>query len=322
MTNLPVRSTAPTSLLVAVALALLPATLMGQERLRPFTQGDGRLHGAPTLSVTEMDLHPGQVQTINLHPGYHTILEFPYPIVQADAGDDEIFLADIVGNKLFLKATKLSLSETSMSVILADPDLTAITYLIRTDESQPMLFHLRYTDPVARHFNEVERRIARRLAEENEARIAELAELRLQQQLLWAGDVVSINKKVEVGRDGERLRLQVQDAQELIAESKQSMTYLRYQFYNGTVAPLEDLYFIVRIVRQKRRLLFFNNRTERELYDVRDVRTANPIPAGTAARGLLIFETPKLSKDESLEIEAVAFNSQRRLVIQRAVVGR
>src|SRR5690606_15147993 len=156
--------------------------LHGQERLRPITEGDGRIHGAPTLQVSEMDLHPGQVQTINLHPGFHTILEFPYPIARVDAGDPDIFLAAIVGNKLSLKATKLVRSETSMSIILADADLTVVPFVVRTDETQPMLYVVRYTDPVSKHLNEAESRIADRLARENEQRIAELAEMRLRQQ--------------------------------------------------------------------------------------------------------------------------------------------
>jgi len=313
-----------TGFAAAVFGALLwPSTpLHGQERLREFSEGDGRIHGAPTLQVTEMDLHPGQVQTINLHPGFHTILEFPFPIARVDAGDPDIFLADIVGNKLSLKATKLVRSETSMSVILADADLTVIPFMIRTDETQPMLYVVRYTDPVSRHLNEAELRIARRLAEDNEARIVELAEMRLQQQLLWASDVLKINKEAKAGRDGERIVLKIENAQTFLGADNTAKTYLRYKIHNGTVMPMEDLYFIVRVVRHKRKFLFFDSRSERELYDVRDVRTANPVPAGTAARGLLIFDAPQLRKDESIEIEAVAFNNQRHLVIERALVGR
>lgn len=296
--------------------------LSAQERVRPFDEGDGRIHGAPVLQVTEQDLHPGQVQTINLLPGYHTILEFPYPIASVHAGDPDVFLASIVGNKLSLKATRLTRSETNMSVILADADLTLVPFLIRADSTQPPLYVVRYTDPVAKHLNDAEERIAERVTANNDERVEELAQMRLEQQLLWAGDVVEIDKTATVGGQGERTTLRIESAQEIRDESGARKLYLRYKIFNQSYAPIEDLHFVVRKVTHGRKLLVFNSRTEHELYDVRDMRTSDVVGPGAAARGVLVFDFPELTEDQSLEVEAIAFNGQRHITIERVLVGK
>lgn len=305
-----------------IAILALPTSLMAQERLRPFSEGDGRIHGAPVLQVVEMDLHPGQVQTINLHAGFHTTLEFPYPIVNVHVGDQDIFLVSQVANKIVLKATRLTRAETNMTVMLADAHLTAVPFLVRADSTQPVTFLVRFTDPVAKHLNEVERRMVARLTEENDARLNELARLRLEQTLLFSDPVIKINKSAQIGREGERIRVAFESAQPIRSDVDLTELWIRYQVFNQTVTPLEDLYFVVRVVTHKRRWLFFESRDTHEIYDVRDIRTASPIPPGTMARGLLIFPRPELAPNQSLQVEAVAFNGQRRMVVDRILVGQ
>lgn len=307
---------------LAVALGLLmPGGAVAQERVRDFTDGDGRIHGAPVLQVTEQDLHPGQVQTINLHPRFHSVLEFPYPIAQVHTGDPDVFMASIVGNKLTLKATRVVETETNMSVVLGDANLTIVPFLVRADSTQPLIYVVRYTDPVAQHLNAAEAEIAARLESDVDVRVERLAEERLRQRLLYSSRVVEINKSEIVGSAGERFGLTIQTAQRIPGPAGEPRMYLRYRVFNQTVAPLSDLHFVVRIHRHERKWLFFDDTDVREVYDVEDVRTVSPIPAGTAAEGLLIMEAVDLQDNETMSIEAIGFNGQRRVTIERVLVG-
>ncbi|HEX7070899.1 MAG TPA: hypothetical protein VF190_08840, partial [Rhodothermales bacterium] len=263
------------SAIVALAATFSPAPASAQGRLKSVEEGDGRIHGAPTIQVTEMDLHPGQVQTLNLNPRMHAVLEFPYPVARIDAGDPEVFSASIIGNKITLKATKLSRAETSMSVILGDADLTVVPFLVRADSTQPFSYVIRYTDPLSKHLNAAEAAIAERLKAENDTRVADLAEVRLQQRLLLASDVVHIGKRRVIGEPGERFGIEIQNAQQMSGPDGRPRLYIRYKVLNQTVVPLSDLYFVVRIDTHKHRFLFFDKTVSRELYDVQDVRLAS-----------------------------------------------
>lgn len=317
MTRLPrLRLALPVALL---ALSQIPA--QAQERVRPFEQGDGRIHGAPVLQVSEVDLHVGQVQTLNLAPGYHTILEFPYPVARVDAGDLNVFTSDIIGNKLALKATRLSESETSMTVILADENLTVIPFLVRADSTQPVLYVVRYTDPLVNHLNDAEQAIAHRLEADVDRRVSALAEQRLRQVLLFAASPVEINKSARIGGEGERFTLEIESAQTIPDEDGTPQLYLRYRVLNQTITPLADLHFVVRIQTSRRHNLVGSETVDREIYDIQDVRTNSVVPPGTAARGLLIFDAPELRDGDALSVEALGYNNQRSLRIDRVLVA-
>jgi hypothetical protein len=309
--------------LAGVLAVATPLQLHAQDRLKAISEGDGKIHGAPIMPVSEADLHPGQVSTLNLHPRYHSILEFPYPVARIDAGDPDVFTATIVGNKVTMKATKLDRAETSMSVILGDANLTTIMFLVRADSTQPSAYIVRYTDPVAKHLNQAEAQIAATLQKDNDARVATLSEMRLQQRLLMAGDLVRINKSGEVGERGERLSVTIESAQQLPGEDGRPRMYMRYKVLNETVAPLTDLTFTARIVSEARRSLLFTKSVSHDVYDVQDVRSVVTVPAGAAAYGLLIFDDFDLKNpSESLTIDAVAFSGQRHLSIPRVLVGQ
>lgn len=171
--------------LAAAAALLVPYSVQAQaqataatapaacaERLCRVDEGDGRIHGAPTMPVTLAEMHPGQVQTLNLHPRYHAVLEFPYPVLRVDAGDPKVFAATIVGSKMTLKATRARKVETTMSIILADADMTVLPFIIRADSTQPFMYVVRYTDPVAKHLNAAEASIAARLQADTDRRSA------------------------------------------------------------------------------------------------------------------------------------------------------
>lgn len=310
---------------IFLGLAVLPtARAQAQDlgRLRAVSDGDGRIHGGPTMPVSEADLQPGQVQTLNLHPRYHAVLEFPYPIARIDAGDPEVFSATIVGNKVTIKATKVSRAETSMSIMLGDAQLTVVPFLVRADSTEPFAYVIRYTDPVAKHLNQAEAQIAAALQRDVDLRVAQLSEVRMQQRLLTAGDVVRIAQTGEAGRPGERLLVTIESAQQLPGDDGRPRLYVRYRARNETVAPLTDLVFSAHVERSARRGLVFTTTTSKDLYDVTDVRSVTTIPPGAAATGLLIFDDFALASDEeSLTLDIQAFNGQRRLTLHRVLVG-
>ena len=311
------------SIALALVAIIIPASsLLGQDRVKSVDEGDGRIHGAAVMPVSGTDLHPGQVQTINLHPRYHTVLEFPYPVARIDAGDPDVFSASIDGNDVTLKATKVTRAETSMSLKLADANGTVIPFLIRADSTQPYVYVIRYTDPVAKHLNQAEAQISTTLQADDDKRVSQLANIRLQQILLHAGDLASIDRTESVGDAGERLTVNILSAQTLPGEDGQPRLYLRYSVLNQTVAPLSDLVFTAHIVSTDRKMLVFQKSVAQDVYDIQDVRTTATIPAGTMAYGLLIFDDLNLAnQNESLTIDANAFNNQRHLTFNRVLVG-
>lgn len=313
------------ALLASALLVSAVPHLFAQDasKLKPVSEGDGRIHGAMTMAVSEADLHPGQVQTINLQPRFHTVLEFPYPVARIDVGDDAVITAAIVGNKVTLKAVKLSRTETSMTLILGDANLTVVPFLVRADSTQPAPFVIRYTDPVTQHMNAAEAAIAARLQADQHRQVGELAELRLQQRLLTSGDAVRIDRKGSVSHNGESIELTIESAQEIPTEDGTPKLYLRYRLTNRTLAPVNDLRFALTVLRRDRHFLFFTKTTSREVYDVQDVRTNTVIPAGGAIAGLLVLDqVPVQEARESLQVEASVFGGARKVSVTDVLFGR
>jgi hypothetical protein len=286
-----------------LALTALADPSYAQERLRDYRDGDGRIHGAPTLPVVEQDLHPGQVQTLNLSVNMHSVLEFPYPVAKIHAGDPSLLTAAIEGNKVILKSTRVTRAETNLSIILGDADFTVVPFLVRTDELQPVVFLVRFTDPLARHLVQVEADIAGRLSATMDQRVSDLAEARLRQRLLYAGQPQELNRSATARRGSDRLNVRLIGLIEVPETGGEGQSYLRYRIINQTIQPITDLHFVLRIVEKKRRWIFFEKETQREVYDVVDVRTAESVPAGMTANGLLVLPTPDLRYGSSLRIE-------------------
>lgn len=308
--------------IVAIAISLLAARpAFAQGRLQPFSAGDGRIHSAPTLEVVEMDLHPGQVTTINLHPRYHTVLEFPYVVARVDGGDQDVFMVDPIGNKLTLKAIDIDVAETSMTVILGDPQQTLIPFLVRVDTTQPMAYVVKFTDPITKHLNEAERQISERLSSNIDARVATLAEAHVRQRLLFRAGTVNINKSKFVGPSGERVGFVVEDAELMPGPSGEPQVYIRYRIVNLTPIPLDDANIVAKIGTKRRRKFFFSQVDYLELSIAEDVRTTSTIPAGAAARGLLILEGLTLQPNQELTLELHAFRNRRTVKIDRVLVG-
>jgi hypothetical protein len=184
-----------------------------------------------------------------------------------------------------------------------------------------MIYVVRYTDPVSKHLNAAEAAIAARLQADNDSRLAELAEARLQQRLMMAGDLVRIGREATVGAVGERLTLRIESGQTLPGNDGRPKLYIRYKVLNQTVAPLDDLALTVRVVSKSRKNVVGTQRSAREVFDVQDVRSSPSVPAGTAVAGLLILDAFDLERSESLSIEATAFNAQRTITLDRVLVG-
>jgi hypothetical protein len=322
--NVPLAPWRVPLLLSAALLALspaMPASVQAQDRMHAVSDGHGGVEGAPVRPVQSLELHPGQVQAINLHPRFHMIVEFPYQVARIDAGDPDVFLAEVMGNKVALKATRVTRSETSMSVVLADAEMTVVPFLVRADSTQPIVYVLRYTDPVAKHLNAQESQIAARVKADNERRVDALTEDRLRQRMLLSSDVVRIDKQAAAGRAGERIILTIENAQEIPNERGAAQLYVRYQLLNQTSMPLSDLTFGARIATQQRKWGVMSRTSERALYDVHDERSAIEVPAGTLVSGILILDALDLQPNESLSIEASAFNGQRTVRLDRVLVG-
>lgn len=314
---------------IALALVLglaLPAGASAQSVdqecgvVRPFSEGDGRIHGSPVLQVACMDLQPGQVTTINLHPRFHTTLQFHSPVARIDAGDSDVFRAEIVGNKIMLKAIEIDIKETSMTVILGDARQTLVPFLIRADSTSPLAYVIKFDDPAVRHIADSERQIASRLSSNVDARVASLAEESVQQRLLFKSGTIEIDKRTVVGPRGERVGLIIEDAEQMPGEAGEPRLYIRYRIMNETPLPLTDAHLVSRIDSEERRYLFFGRTNSMELGH-EDVRTDLTIPAGASVRGLLILDGVHLLDSQSLSIELVAFQGRRRALVERVLVG-
>jgi hypothetical protein len=306
-------------LALVTAMILVPTGVSAQRP--PVSQGDGRVHGAPVLQVTEMDLKPGQVTTINLHPRFHTVLEFPAVVARVDGGDPDVFQVDLIGHKITLKALDVDIVETSMTVILGDARQTLIPFLVRADSTQPMAFVVRFTDGIARHLNEEEARIAARLNSNVDSRVTGLAEEHVRQRLLFKSGTINIGKHVDIGPRAERIRLIIEDAEQMPGPSGEPRLYLRYRILNGTRVPMADAHLVTRVETKKRRLLLFSRTEATDMGRVEDVRTDMVIPAGGAVRGMLILDGVHLRSNQAISIELVAFSGRRAGKVERVLVG-
>lgn len=316
MINTPRYLGCSSSLLALLLLVLPLSEAEGQERLRDFSEGDGRIHGPPVLEVSEQDLHPGQVQTISLYPGKHTLVEFPYPVVQVDVGDPEIFMTEVVGSKMTLKATEID-NETSMTVMLGDEDVTTVPFLVRSDEDHPPLFVVRYTDPVEEHLNRAEERIADRISSDQDREVADLAEHRVRQRLLLGAEPTVIDKTAEQGDARERIRLEVDFAHVIPSEHGSPELYIRYTLYNDTVVPLDHLDFSLTVDRRERRRIFFEELTSRDLHDIRHFMGADRIEPGRSVRGVLLVSKPDFGEGESLGLTLEVPGTGHHLRVER-----
>jgi hypothetical protein len=214
-------------------------------------------------------------------------------------------------------------AHTNMSIILGDVDGTVVPFMVRADSTQPYVQLVRYTDPISKHLNAAEAAIANRLQADVNDRVNRLAEERLQQRLLLAGEPVRLGKKASTGKDGDRLTLELEGAQPLPGDDGRPRLYVRYRVKNGTIAPLPDLHFVLRVDRTTRRFFLFERTVSREMFDVQDVRSSATVPAAGAVAGLLIIDDLDLKGgSESLSVEAVGFNGQRAVKIDRVMVGR
>lgn len=296
-------------------------TPVASGRVRPVSEGDGRVHGAPVMPVSNMELQPGQVQQLNLKPRTTMLAEFPYPVAAVHAGDADVLTATVISGKLILKATKDTIAETNLIVLLGDADFTSAPFRIRVDPRAPQVDVVRFTDPVAQHINRVESEIATRLRSDVDERVDQLSDLRLQQAILLAGRVTPIGREAIAGRKGDRLGIRVETAQSFPGPDGRPRLYLKYTVTNGTVAPLRDLSLVARVESRRRKRLFGEATSTRELADARDIRAADAVPPGAPMSGLLVLEPLELGRYESLSIEAVGFNGQRRVRVERVLVG-
>lgn len=303
-------------------LPVLPAVEQTPTHTPGITDGDGRIHGAPVLPVSTLELRAGQVQSINLRPRQALIVEFPYAISTVHAGDPDVLTASVVAsNVVILKAAKDSIAETNMFVLLERDDAMVIPFHVRVDSTQPQVDIIRCTDPIGQHLNATEASIARRLGADEDNRVDILAQERLEQQLLLAGGVVRIDRTARIGEGDQRLTLTVESAQSFPGEDGRERIYLRYRVTNGTVTPMSDLTLVAHVLKRQRRFLFFERQVERDRYAVQDIRAARVIPAGGSVYGLIILEPPHLSPHESLSLEGMVFNGQRHLQVDDVLVG-
>lgn len=296
-------------------------SLAAQGRLKPFTSGDGRIHSAPTLQVIEMDLHPGQVQTINLWPRYHTVLEFPFPVARVDGGDSDVFAPDIVGNKLTLKAIDVDVVETSMTIILGDAKQTLIPFLIRADSTQPMAYVVRFTDPVEKHLNLAEAEIAKTLNATVGTQVTKLSEENIRQRLLHSGGSITIQKSASVGVHGGKITLTAEQAEQMPGPDGRPRLYLRYRISNGGFKAVDDAQVVARVSTKRRHWLFFTKTTHREVTEVEEIRTAGVVPVQGAVRGLMIIDGLELKANQALHLEMISDGGKRHIRVDRVLVG-
>lgn len=307
--------------LTVTSLLLLPAVSHAQGRLKDVRHGHGRVEAAPIMQVSERDLLPGQVQQLTLWPHYHVTLEFPYPVARVDGGDDEYFGATVVGNKLMLFAREIDPVQTTMTVILGDAHSTLIPYLVRVDTTQSLAVVVRYTDPVSKHLNDAEARIADRLASNVDERVEKLAEARIQKRLLFSNGAIQLDRQGWSGGRGSRIGLFVEKAEQMPGPGERPHLYFRYRIFNQTPAALTDARLVVRTHSKKRRWLILSRTTSQEAAILEDVRSYEHIPPGGTVLGLLSLENVVLEPGEWLSVELESPSLKRSVVLDRLLVG-
>lgn len=273
---------------------------------KPLPADDGRVRGAPTRPVSYLDMAPGSVQTVPLSPRYHTILEFPVNVWRTDFGDRDIGLVEQVGNKVIIKPTAFN-GETSFTVMLDDESLTVVPFLVRPDTAASPVYVLRFTDPIAKHVADAETAIAQRLEQAALAQLPQRAEALLRQRAQLGFDMAVFPKSAQasqLNRYGERVTIEVVKVLYMQTLQNSERAYLLYRIGNLTRRPVDSLELTIRVERRdadpKRPALTDVS----EIYDAEDSRNGAPIPAGTVAEGVLVFDLPRMSSSDSFRLTA------------------
>lgn len=302
-------------------LGLAPAALAQSQAERPFDAGDGQLKGPAVRLISYAEIREDEVQTIALVPGYHMVIEFPYPVARLDVGDDSLFIVSKYANKLTVKATSPLAKETSVTISLADADLTVVPFIFRVDPLAPRVQVLRYTDPVAQELNRAKARIAANNNTEVNQKVSDLAEKRLVQRLLVASAPTVIDREASTDIPGGFIKLRIETVQQIPGPDGRPRIYLRYRFENGSLATIseEDLQFEVIGIRADNK--FWGKTIKTPYYDVEDVRTAASVRGGTAILGMLSFDTPDLQPGETLTIIARAFGGKKSVQVDQVLTA-
>jgi hypothetical protein len=255
------------------------------------------------MEIARVSMANRSIQVINLHPFRHMDVLFPYMVDDIRVGDNTLFSAEIDSNRVVLLGRSLARAETSMSIRLRDAQRTLLTFLVRTDSMTPMVYQMEFADPRAEHINATEAAIAMRLQDAFERRVLAVTEEQLQQRLLYAGDVLAINRRVTADGDGrDQMALIIETAQVLPDPTGRPQLYIRYTLENRSNAEIHDAMFRVQINRPGSL-----GRTQRiDVYDVQDRRTSEAIPAARRIRGLLVMEMPILGEEETITLELSA----------------
>lgn len=310
------------ALLVACSLRPLEAQARPDTRLPRDLQtpNAGQQRGPVTGLVAQQELRPGEVQTISLVPGYQMTLEFPYPIVRVDVGDDSLFIASKYSNKLALRAATQRLAETSVNLTLGDADLTVVPMIVRIDSLAPRVQVLRYTDPMSQELNRSATRIAERLAAETDSRVEQLTETRLRQRLLLASTPQPLNRQAEVRGPEGRVRLLLDQIQQVPGDDGQPRLYVRYRVENFSPVAIADLQIRIQVVRTAGTI--FGRAVRADVYDLEDARSSQEaIQGGTSVLGLLSMLPPALRDGETVSIVATFWNGTRSMTIDRVIAG-
>lgn len=305
---------------LALVLLLCPVAAVAQGE-RPFDAGNGQSKGPTVKLVSYAELKSDEVQTIALVPGYHMVIEFPYPVARMDVGDDSLFTVSKYANKLTVKATSPVAKETSVTISMADADLTVIPFIFRVDPLAPRVQVLKYTDPIAQELNRAKARIAANNNAEVNQRVSDLAEKRMVQRLLVASNPTVINREGTLAIQGGFVRLKVETVQQIPGPNGPPRLYLRYRFENSSLVTIgeEDLEFEVIGVRADNK--FWGKNVQTPYYDIEDTRTSATIRGGSAILGILSLDTPDLQKGETLTIRAKLFGGTKILEVTQALTG-
>lgn len=308
-------------LLLAPLCTLLPAALSAQYPQPTFDEGHGRIEAAPIMQVTDMQLRSNQVQTLNLWPRAHTMLQFPYVVARIDGGDDATVLATHAGNKVWLRPLDVPVSETTMTVTLATRDGLTIPFLVRSDTTQPHTYIIRYTDPVETQLDLARSQIASQMTAEEATRVQALAEEMVRSRFLWSSGPLVINKANSLRTNRGPITLHIHHAQQMPGPTGQQYVYIQYVVNNETPIHLQDVRLTVRKHHRERRFVFFRKTKSQLVPTVGEERSAPTIQPFNPTRGILVLENVRLSPGEWISIEMETPQSDQTIVIDRVLVG-
>lgn len=287
------------AVLCAAITSLVATTAQAQ---RPLPAEDGRIHAAPTRPVSYLDMAPGSVQVVPLSPRYHTILEFPLNVFRVDMGDRDIGLVEQIGNKVIIKPVAFY-GETSFTVMLDDDNLTVVPFLVRPDTAASPVYVLRFTDPISEHVREAEEAIVARAEATAMANLATRAEELVQQRALMGFDVAYFPDKAQasqLNKYGERVTLEVVKVLYMQTSQNVERAYLLYRVANLTRHSIDGLELSLAMEPKGAKKAKASDIME--VYDLVDTRAGMPVPSGTLAEGLLVFDRPAMGGGESFRV--------------------